>query len=387
MKTIKFRDTVKLDGKTKHATIMRDGTYIYLAGEIGADEYEPTKRLVVYRPKEEVKKAYDRFRQLGKVPVIYNHPDEELDLSSPKAYAQGYGTSPNMTVDAGGNTNIACTLQLMGDALEAYQTGGIREISCGWSGTYEKSLDERYDYIQRFADFNHIALVPEGRCGSTCSVQDSKLKKGERRMSWFTKKKKTVKDEDIENPSTGAEEQMHDAEECVGAIRDFIENPNEEHKEAALQALEGLTRFLQAEAKEGEEQPTADAEEDPKKTEECEDAEVEEEKITKEELEKKVGDAKAEVLKRYKDVLPFIANGTIAVSEIKDGMTPCDIKAEILRKQTGAAPKENLDEAFNAFKDSFNHPSWKASKPVPQTVADAAVAEIDNIGVKTKGEQ
>lgn len=371
MKTIRFRDTVKLDGETKHATIMRDGTYIYLAGEIGADEYEPTKRLVVYRPKEEVKKAYDRFKELGKVPVIYNHPDDELDLSSPKAYAQGYGTSPHMTIDNGGNTNIACTLQLMGDALEAYQNGGIREISCGWSGTYEKSLDERYDYIQRFADFNHIALVPEGRCGSTCSVQDSKLKKGERRMSWFKKTKKAVKDEDINNPSTGAEEQMHDAEECVGAIKDFIENPNEEHKEAALQALEGLTRFLQAEAKEGEEQPTADAEE---------------ETITKEEVEKKVGDAKAEVLKRYKDVLPFIANGTIAVSEIKDGMTPCDIKAAILKKQTGVAPKENLDEAFNAFKDSFNHPSWRASKPIPQNVADAAAAEIDSIGVKTKGE-
>lgn len=383
-KTIKFRDTVRLDGETKHATIMRDGTYIYLAGEIGADEYEPTKRLVVYRPKEEVKKAYNRFKELGKVPVIYNHPDDELDLSSPKAYAQGYGTSPHMTIDDGGNTNIACTLQLMGDALEAYQSGGIREISCGWSGTYEKSLDERYDYIQRFSDFNHIALVPEGRCGSTCSVQDSKLKKGERRMSWFKKTKK-VKDEDI-NPSTGAEEQMHDAEECVGAIKDFIENPNEEHKEAALQALEGLTRFLQAEAKEGEEQPNADAEEDPKKTEECEDAEVEEEKITKEEVEKKVGDAKAEVLKRYKDVLPFIANGTIAVSEIKDGMTPCDIKAAILKKHTGVAPKENLDAAFKDFQDSFNHPSWKASKPVPQTVADAAVAEIDSIGVKQKGE-
>ena len=382
MKTIRFRDTVKIDSKTKHATIMRDGTYIYLAGEIGADEYEPTKRLVVYRPKEEVKKAYNRFVQLGKVPVIYNHPDGELDLSNPKAYAQGYGTSPHMTIDSGGNNNIACTLQLMGDALEAYQNGGVREISCGWSGTYEKSLDERYDYIQRFTDFNHIALVPEGRCGSTCSVQDSKLKKGERRMSWFKKtKKKVVKDEDI-NPSTGAEEQMHDAEQCVGAIRDFIENPNEEHKEAALQALEGLTRFLQAEAKEGEPSPTTDAEEDPK---ECADEEVEEE-MTKEEVEKKVGDAKAEVLRRYHDVLPFIANGTIAVSEIKDGMTPCDIKAAILKKQTGVAPKENLDAAFKDFKDSFNHPSWRASKPVSQEIADAAIAEIDSIGVKQKGE-
>lgn len=382
MKTIRFRDTVKIDSKTKHATIMRDGTYIYLAGEIGADEYEPTKRLVVYRPKEEVKKAYNRFVQLGKVPVIYNHPDGELDLSDPKAYAQGYGTSPHMTTDSGGNNNIACTLQLMGDALEAYQNGGVREISCGWSGTYEKSLDERYDYIQRFTDFNHIALVPEGRCGSTCSVQDSKLNKGERRMSWFKAKKKAVKDEDI-NPSTGAEEQMHDAEQCVGAIKDFIENPNEEHKEAALQALEGLTRFLQAEAKEGEPAPTTDAEEDPK---ECADEEVEEEKMTKEEVEKKVGDAKAEVLKRYHDVLPFIANGTIAVSEIKDNMTPCDIKAAILKKQTGVAPKENLDAAFKDFQDSFNHPSWRASKPVAKEITDAAVAEIDNIGVKQKGE-
>ena len=45
MKTIRFRDTVKIDSETKHAMIMRDGTYVYLAGEIGADEYPPAKRL------------------------------------------------------------------------------------------------------------------------------------------------------------------------------------------------------------------------------------------------------------------------------------------------------------------------------------------------------
>lgn len=366
MRQIRFSDAVRVDKETKKAMIMRDGVYVYLAGEIGASEFPPAKRLIVYRPASEVKKAYERFKQLVKVPVIYNHPDGELDLSKPSAYKQGFGVSPVMTHDDGGNTNIACTLELKGDALKAYRDGGVREISCGWSGTYEKSLDERYDYIQRFTDFNHIALVPEGRCGNVCSVQDKKHDRKENKMSWFKRKPKAVKDEDI-NPSTGAEEQMQDAESCVSAIKDFINSPDEEHKEAALQALEGLTRFLQAEAKEGEEQPTAD-----------------EEVMTKEEVEEKVADTKATVIKRYNDVLPFIANGTISVSEIKDGMTPCDIKALILKKANGVEPKENLDAAFKEFKDSYTHPGWKASKPVPASTINDAAADIDAIGVKKK---
>lgn len=365
MKNIRFSDAVQVDKATKKALIMRDGVYVYLAGEIGADEFPPAKRLIVYRPASEVEKAFKRFKQLVKVPVIYNHPDGELDLSNPKAYKQGYGISPTMTRDDGGNVNIACTLELLGDALKAYRDGGVREISCGWSGTYEKSLDERYDYIQRFTDFNHIALVPEGRCGSVCSVQDSKKLKKESKMSWFRRKAKKVKDEDINPSTTGSEEQMQDAETCVSAIKDFINSPDEEHKEAALQALEGLTRFLQAEAREGEEQPTAD-----------------EEVMTEEEVEEKVADAKATVIKRYNDVLPFIANGTIAVSEIKDGMTPCDIKALILKKANGVAPTENLDAAFKEFKDSFTHSGWKASKPVPVSTINDAVAAMDEIGVK-----
>lgn len=364
MKRIRFSDAVSVDKVTKKALIMRDGVYVYLAGEIGADEFPPMKRLIVYRPPSEVKKAYQRFKELGKVPVIYNHPDGNLDLSSPKAYDQGFGISPLMTHDDGGNVNIACTLELKGEALKAYQDGGVREISCGWSGTYEKSTDERYDYIQRFSDFNHIALVPEGRCGSTCSVQDAKKQTKETNMSWFRNKKaKKIKDEDI--PASGTEEQMQDAETCVSAIKDFIESPDEEHKEAALQALEGLTRFLQAEAREGG-QNTED-----------------EEVVTKEEVEEKVADAKSTVIKRYHDVLPFIANGTISVSEIKDNMTPCDIKALILKKANGVAPKENLDAAFKEFKDSYTHPNWSANrKPVASSILDAAIDSIDSIGVR-----
>lgn len=357
MRTIKFRDTIQVNGNTKNALIMRDGVYIYLASEVEENPADPFKRLVIYRPAEEVKKAYERFKELGRVPVIYNHPDHSLDLNDSNSFSQGYGVNPIMTKDDGDNTNIKCTLHLMGDALNAYKNKGIKEISCGWSGTFEDSTSDSYDYIQRFEDFNHIAIVPEGRCGSTCAIQDKKSIKEKNKMLFFGKKKRKIHDEDVieQNP----EEQMQDAESCITAMKDFIENPDEEHKEAALQALDGLTRFLKAEANES-----------------VTDEEVEEE------IKEKVEDAKKTVIKRYHDVLPFILNHTISLSEINDSMTPCEIKSLIIKKHTGVAPKENLDKAFKEFADSFQHRGWMPTQPIAKNVVDAAVDAINSIGIK-----
>ena len=176
------------DSETKTALIMRDGVYTYLAMEfpglvgIGADkENNPFTKLRVYRSKDSVKAAYERFKELGKIPVVFNHPEKDLDRND---FSQGYGYAPEL-VDEGANLAIKCKLELNADSLEAYKDG-IREISCGWSGDFvEPSAEDKklYDFEQTFSDFNHIALVSEGRCGSLCSIKDSKANKDKQKDS------------------------------------------------------------------------------------------------------------------------------------------------------------------------------------------------------------
>lgn len=162
-----------LDLNTKTALIMRDGVYTYLAGEFpNLTAGDPFRKLRVYRSPESVRAAYERFKALGKLPVIFNHPDKDLDI---KDFKQGYGYDPEL-VEEGAHLAIKCKLHLDDESLEAYKDG-IREISCGWSGDFkepgeaDKSI---YDYEQTFEDFNHIALVSEGRCGNLCSIKDKK---------------------------------------------------------------------------------------------------------------------------------------------------------------------------------------------------------------------
>ena len=72
---MKFNDKGHFDPTTKTAIIMRDGVYTYLAGEFpGAltQDADPEQKLRVYRSPESVKAAYERFKELGKIPVIFS---------------------------------------------------------------------------------------------------------------------------------------------------------------------------------------------------------------------------------------------------------------------------------------------------------------------------
>lgn len=175
VETINYNSTMIYDTcaiHNKKATIMRDGYYKYLAREVDKSALYPMDVVNVYRPKEEVKRAYDRFVELSKLPAIANHPEKDLDLLDPISYQDGEGVKPALRLD-NGDMLLDCELNLKGRAKEFYDKG-IKEISCGWHGYYEKVNDESkdYQYIQRFKDFNHIAILERGRCGATCSIKD-----------------------------------------------------------------------------------------------------------------------------------------------------------------------------------------------------------------------
>jgi hypothetical protein len=158
----------------KRATIMRDGYYKYYAKEVDKTAPYPNDVVIVYRPPEEVKKAHKRFLDLRRLPAIANHPASDLNIYDENSYLDGEGVLPNLRLE-NGTLLLDCQLKLKGKGKEFYDKG-IKEISCGWSGEYEKVEGNKdYQYIQKFKDFNHIAILERGRCGNMCSIKDNAI--------------------------------------------------------------------------------------------------------------------------------------------------------------------------------------------------------------------
>lgn len=485
---IKFADGKGyFDSETKTALIMRDGVYTYLAMEfpslvgIGADkENNPFAKLRVYRSKDSVKAAYERFKELGKIPVVFNHPEKDLDRND---FSQGYGYAPEL-IDEGANLAIKCKLELNADSLEAYKDG-IREISCGWSGDFvEPSAEDKklYDFEQTFSDFNHIALVSEGRCGSLCSIKDSKANKDKQKDSQeglngligaekaekkgatkMSDKKKLFSDackyvDELEKVVAEAKksETVEDSHaegllNAVKGLKDVIKGLEEFAKEENKEILEGAepkepaeegaevedgdagaeeaTNVVPVEGKPGEDGKTEDEapeaaegdEEDKRQilreadkvamlpVSEFEGGEEEKfrtltalleklgygadraKKVNDAAIAKRITDAKNEgmkiAVKRFHDVLPFIADGTIPFSDIKAGMTPCEIKQKFVEERTGIKYNDaaSLGVAFEVVAKSVAAESWNIKDTkAPQNLLDEKMAEVANIGMGQK---
>lgn len=485
---IKFADGKGyFDSETKTALIMRDGIYTYLAMEfpglvgIGADkENNPFAKLRVYRSKDSVKAAYERFKELGKIPVVFNHPEKDLDRND---FSQGYGYAPEL-VDEGANLAIKCKLELNADSLEAYKDG-IREISCGWGGDFvEPSAEDKklYDFEQTFSDFNHIALVSEGRCGSLCSIKDSKANKDKQKDSQEglngligAEKKGATKMKDKKKLFSDACKYVDELEKVVAEAKKS-EKVEDSHAEGLLNAVKGLkdvikgleefakeenkeipegakpkepaeegakvedgdagaeeaTNVVPVEGKPGEDGKTEDEAPEAKKAGKDDDEDKrkilreadkvamlpvsefeggEEEKfrtltalleklgygadrakkVNDAAIAKRITDAKNEgmkiAVKRFHDVLPFIADGTIPFSDIKAGMTPCEIKQKFVEERTGIKYNDaaSLGVAFEVVAKSVAAESWNIKDTkAPQNLLDEKMAEVANIGMGQK---
>lgn len=459
-----FKDKGDFDPTTKTAVIMRDGVYTYLAGEFPGEltkDAAPDTKLRVYRSPESVKAAFKRFQDLGKIPVVFEHPDEDLDL---KDYSQGYGYDPEL-VEEGMNLAIKCKLHLEDESLEAYDEG-VREISCGWSGDFKEADDKSiYDYEQTFEEFNHIALVPEGRCGTLCSIKDqkngakmkvkakkikdtkqvassvSKAKKYMDEMSKLVKSSEEIEDSHAEGLLTA----IKGLKEAISGFEAFASQENMEPEPGVTDENPNELKEADVDVKEIHDEDEAEAETDKEEDETIEDEDVDKRKLLREvdaiamkpaddfeggaeekfrTLTKKLetlgynrssrgtaNDAKAKILdsktkryldarikdaanlgmklavKRFHDVLPFIADGTIPFEDIKPGMTPCEIKQKFVEERTGRrfTDAKRLNVAFDlATRAQFND-GWNRKESFHADVLDEKAEAIAAIGTHRKG--
>lgn len=406
---MKFTDNGLFNSENKTAIIMRDGIYTYYTAEFPELGGDPLKKLRVYRSAESVKAAYKRFKELGRIPVVYEHPAEDMD---PRDFKQGYGYEPELKEEEG-RMCIVCKLHLQDKSAEAYETG-IKEISCGWSGEFVKAEEPNapFDYEQKFTDFNHIALVPEGRCGALCSIKDQKgaviMTKQEDKKGLFAtlgkfadeicniaKESDEIKDAHAE----GLLAAVQGLKTAVAGLEAFAKEEEKEEPKLDVSATDEEPKEPKADEPKAEEAKVEDEEPESKKAEEQKEPEEDEvdengelkikDASVRAYFDKKILDAKNEGMKiavsRFHDVLPYIADGTIPMDEIKDGATPCEIKQAFVEKITGKKYTDAavLSAAFElATKMNFAD-KWKA-KEFHADVLDEKAAEIDRIGVSKK---
>ena len=156
----------------KHNPISRAGVFPYMGRSI-SDECEPDKIYYVYRSADTLAKSVDTWDNPPK-PFINDH--EMLGEGFSKIDdrpVQGVIHNPVFEDDT-----LYADISVYSESLKDKIENGKKELSLGYFCKYRKEKGiykgQAYDYVQEDMVGNHIALVDNGRCGSSVRVFDSK---------------------------------------------------------------------------------------------------------------------------------------------------------------------------------------------------------------------
>lgn len=159
------------------ACIARTGIQHYHASELGmtGDRLVP-----VYRPESSVKDA-KALRGLSHAPVTLDHPPELVTSDNWEKYGVGEVSTEVEWVD----NKLKIPLLVKDAAAISAIQGGKRELSVGYTCNlkFEDGVTpegERYEAVQEDIEYNHVAIVQEGRAGSECRIGDSADNAGNR---------------------------------------------------------------------------------------------------------------------------------------------------------------------------------------------------------------
>jgi uncharacterized protein len=154
----------------ENVPVARTGVQEYSAFELGLDVSMKTVRL--YRAPEEVFSAVS-MATLDRKPITYYHPERGVDASNWKSVTVGRVEAPAQDGDF---LDVGRFEVNDGETVKAIAFG-VKEVSCGYSfmldmtaGTTPKG--EGYDGVQLQIEYDHVAVVYDGRCGGGCAIGD-----------------------------------------------------------------------------------------------------------------------------------------------------------------------------------------------------------------------
>ena len=161
----------------KDSRLARIGTLSYVAAELPNIAGMPSSVSLsdvirVHRGKDQLFDD-DTMESFRYKPMTMQHPENLVDPKNVKSESIGFSRDD---VRPEGDHLIATLSITDEEAIKAVE-GGVNELSLGYTADihWHPGIDEHgqpYDAVQRNIRGNHIAIVPRGRCGSTCKISD-----------------------------------------------------------------------------------------------------------------------------------------------------------------------------------------------------------------------
>lgn len=152
--------------------IARTGTQDYAPFEVPVKA--KTNMVTIHRQKDEVLRDETIASFEGK-PVTAGHPEGFVTPDNWNDLAMGFvkNVRPHEEGDDG---YIMADLYITNSKAIQAVRDGLREVSCGYEADYTDL--ENGEGKQTNILGNHVALVPKGRCGEKCSIQDAQSQQG-----------------------------------------------------------------------------------------------------------------------------------------------------------------------------------------------------------------
>ncbi len=152
--------------------IARTGVQDYAPSEVPINA--KTSAVKIHREKAEVLRAETISSFEGK-PVTAGHPDGFVTPDNWNELAVGFVKNVRASEDGDDGYIVADLVITNSKAIQAVKDG-LREVSCGYEADYVDL--ENGEGMQTNILGNHVALVPQGRCGEKCSIQDQSQQGG-----------------------------------------------------------------------------------------------------------------------------------------------------------------------------------------------------------------
>lgn len=279
----------------KNNPISRVGVFPYLGKQI-SEELEPDKIYYVYRPAEELF-SEETLKSFNAAPVPLVDDHTMIGKGFTPAEKKGiHGVISNIRKDG---DNLIGDLAIYSEDMKQKISEGKKDLSMGYFCSYDLTPGTyngiEYDAIQRDLRSNHVALVDEGRCGSSVRVYDAFC---------FDAKDFEIKD-DGESSSVNNKEKIKMAEEIEKkdeVVKDDVVDKRELIREiGAIAGEAGLSEELVRTLMQKAEMLAYNASEETKADDACkdekeevkdeDDEEEKEEKNIEEIVERKVQDA------------------------------------------------------------------------------------------------
>lgn len=212
----------------------------YLNSDIGLDTDNLT--VMMTNPWDELSSP-STIASFEAKPVTSGHPDERL-LNEETATEAIHGLVVNVRADEQNQTLIADLVIISAEAIAAI-SNGIKEVSCGYSSV--SIVDNGDGTGSRIGIIgNHVAIVPKGRCGAQCSINDTKDTEMDESKTILEKIKAIFMD--AEDPKK--DEEVFDAKASFDALSKEVGDmkaANDAGGDKMDQILALLTKLLEAE--------------------------------------------------------------------------------------------------------------------------------------------